>query len=115
MTSQFSILGKDQMYLFPVGMLILLCVNHFHALHQFIFYNSQRHGNHLKGIIWKMRGKIGPLLGEDGHFTNRDADKTEAFHAFFPSAFNSTMIGLGTPGALSWRTMAVVMISAHTK
>lgn len=86
MTSLFSILGKEEMYVFPVGTLILLSVNHFLALYQFTFYNSQRHWNHLK-CIWKIRDlfgdKIGSLLGEDGHFTNRDADKAKAFHAFF--------------------------------
>ncbi|KAJ7406658.1 hypothetical protein BTVI_64975 [Pitangus sulphuratus] len=35
------------------------------------------------------RNTIGPLHGEDGHFTNRDRDKTEVFNASFASVFNT--------------------------
>ena len=39
----------------------------------------------------KRRSKenIGPILVEDGHLTNRDEEKVEAFNAFFASVFNN--------------------------
>ncbi|KAK4811155.1 hypothetical protein QYF61_019786 [Mycteria americana] len=44
----------------------------------------------LKYVKSKRRSKenIGPILVEDGHLTNRDEEKAEAFNAFFDLVFN---------------------------
>ena len=46
----------------------------------------------FKYINSKRRSKenIGQILDEDGHLTNRDEEKAEAFNAFFASVFNNT-------------------------
>jgi len=46
----------------------------------------------FKYINSKMRSKenIGLILAADGHLTNRDEEKAEAFNAFFASVFNNT-------------------------
>ncbi|KAK4832343.1 hypothetical protein QYF61_021872 [Mycteria americana] len=38
----------------------------------------------------RSKGNIGPILVEDGHLTNMDEEKADAFKAFFASAFNNT-------------------------
>ncbi|KAK4810454.1 LOW QUALITY PROTEIN: hypothetical protein QYF61_004234 [Mycteria americana] len=38
----------------------------------------------------RSKGNIRPILVEDGHLTNRDEEKAEAFNAFFASGFNNT-------------------------
>ncbi|KAK4810867.1 hypothetical protein QYF61_008839 [Mycteria americana] len=46
----------------------------------------------FKYVNSKRRSKenIGPILVKDGHLTNRDEEKAEAFDAFFASGFNNT-------------------------
>ncbi|KAK4810929.1 hypothetical protein QYF61_013337 [Mycteria americana] len=46
----------------------------------------------FKYVNSKRRSKenIAPILVEDGHLTNRDEEKAEAFNAFSPSVFNNT-------------------------
>ena len=52
----------------------------------------QQEGLFLKYVNSKRRSKenIGLILVEDGHLTNRDEEKAEAFNAFFASVFSST-------------------------
>ncbi|GAB0189105.1 mitochondrial enolase superfamily member 1 [Grus japonensis] len=53
---------------------------------------SENKKGSFKYINSKRRSKknIGPILFEDGHLTNRDEEKAEAFNAFFASVFNNT-------------------------
>ena len=46
----------------------------------------------FKYVNSKRRSKenIGLILVEDGHLTNRDEEKAEAFNAVFASVFNNT-------------------------
>ncbi|KAK4818859.1 LOW QUALITY PROTEIN: hypothetical protein QYF61_020078 [Mycteria americana] len=46
----------------------------------------------LKGgtVLRRSKENIGPILVEDGHLTNRDEEKAEAFNASFASVFNNT-------------------------
>ncbi|KAK4815141.1 hypothetical protein QYF61_017582 [Mycteria americana] len=45
----------------------------------------------FKYVNSKRRSKnIGPIFVEDGHLTNRNEEKAEAFNAFFASVFNNT-------------------------
>ena len=52
--------------------------------------------NNKKGFFKNINGKrrskenVGPILVEDGHLTNRDEEKAEAFNTFFASVFNNT-------------------------
>lgn len=54
-------------------------------------------GGNIKSFLKYARSKrrtrdnIGLLLHEDGHLTNRDADKTDMF--FFTSVFNTEALG----------------------
>jgi len=42
--------------------------------------------------MYKRRSKeiVGQILVDDGHLTNSDAEKAEAFNAFFLSVFSNT-------------------------
>ena len=57
----------------------------------FRYINSQR----------RMRDNIGLLLEEVSPLTNREADKAEAFHAFFASVFST--------GAEPWNPLSPVV------
>ncbi|KAK4810539.1 hypothetical protein QYF61_004502 [Mycteria americana] len=54
---------------------------------------SENKKGFFKYVNSKRRSKenIGPILVEDGHLTNRDEEKAEAFNAFFASGFNNTV------------------------
>ena len=69
----------------------------------------------LKYTHSKRRSKesIGPILDEDGHLTNGDEDKREAFNAFLLPQSSVLITDLGVPGPVSRKTMAAGAVTFH--
>ncbi|XP_040977464.1 uncharacterized protein LOC121232961 [Aquila chrysaetos chrysaetos] len=67
----------------------------------------------FKQHLLEAQENIGPILVEDGHLTNRDEEKAEAFNAFFLPQSLIIRIVLGLPGPLSRRTMTAGTVTFH--